>query len=598
MPNLTYNQLKQKVAALEAKHKGVEELLREIVTETGMGSTEYPTRAKYLQLSDTPTDVPETEGTLSWNATRNTLNMQSHIQGTVLQVGQEEWVYVKNTTGDLLTDGTVVVASSVSGEVLTLAEAQATPGPFARTAGILTSDVADGEFGFATVRGEVHGFNTSMFTPFDNLYVSATVAGTLTNERPIPPDYTIPMGYALNSQVDGLIYINSGNPSTGILGTDSSVATGDPTGWIDNEDITVTYDSTARTITLIGTLKYMWRGQIIEVTSPWVSDPHPEGLDEAYFLYTTDGSTFIWATSPWEFSDLQVAFVRHGTSDKYALREVHGLMPWQAHEEFHAAIGTYRLSGGDLSGHTLTSVTAADRRPDVAVMTIKDEDIRTPNPALTSSLYSQFGLTSTATSVVTTGAAEIVPVLAANPYYNQFSSPNWVQTLMANNTYMSVWLVGIPATADAESQAYRYLWMQGQTNGTLAGQQALFPADLNLGALALQATEFIFSAQVIIRYTAGDWHLVDVINLLGNRQATIGAPGGAFLSTVTSDDTLNGLGTAASPLSLLDIDGVGFVTNATTPPVSTPTGGGYFYVEAGALKYKGSSGTVTTLGVA
>lgn len=33
-------------------------------------------------------------------------------------------------------------------------------------------------------------------------------------------------------------------------------------------------------------------------------------------------------------------------------------------------------------------------------------------------------------------------------------------------------------------------------------------------------------------------------------------------------------------------------------PASTPSGGGYLYAEAGALKYKGSSGTVTTLGVA
>jgi hypothetical protein len=28
---------------------------------------------------------------------------------------------------------------------------------------------------------------------------------------------------------------------------------------------------------------------------------------------------------------------------------------------------------------------------------------------------------------------------------------------------------------------------------------------------------------------------------------------------------------------------------------NTPSGGGVFYVESGALKYKGSSGTVTTI---
>lgn len=41
--------------------------------------------------------------------------------------------------------------------------------------------------------------------------------------------------------------------------------------------------------------------------------------------------------------------------------------------------------------------------------------------------------------------------------------------------------------------------------------------------------------------------------------------------------------------------GITFIANATTPPSSNPTGGGILYVEAGALKYRGSSGTITTL---
>lgn len=39
-----------------------------------------------------------------------------------------------------------------------------------------------------------------------------------------------------------------------------------------------------------------------------------------------------------------------------------------------------------------------------------------------------------------------------------------------------------------------------------------------------------------------------------------------------------------------------FIANSSAP--ATPTGGGHLYVESGALKYKGSSGTVTTLGAA
>lgn len=48
----------------------------------------------------------------------------------------------------------------------------------------------------------------------------------------------------------------------------------------------------------------------------------------------------------------------------------------------------------------------------------------------------------------------------------------------------------------------------------------------------------------------------------------------------------------------LDANGVAFLRNAAVAPAGTPVDGGYLYCEAGALKYKGSSGSVTTLGVA
>lgn len=44
-------------------------------------------------------------------------------------------------------------------------------------------------------------------------------------------------------------------------------------------------------------------------------------------------------------------------------------------------------------------------------------------------------------------------------------------------------------------------------------------------------------------------------------------------------------------------DAVAFHANAASTP-GTPSGGGYLYVESGALKYKGSGGTVTTLAAA
>lgn len=59
--------------------------------------------------------------------------------------------------------------------------------------------------------------------------------------------------------------------------------------------------------------------------------------------------------------------------------------------------------------------------------------------------------------------------------------------------------------------------------------------------------------------------------------------------------------TTAQNISLLGDGNFGsgtkviYIANATTAPTTNPSGGGIMYVESGALKYRGSSGTVTTI---
>ncbi|NBS62575.1 MAG: hypothetical protein EBT26_11180, partial [Microbacteriaceae bacterium] len=66
------------------------------------------------------------------------------------------------------------------------------------------------------------------------------------------------------------------------------------------------------------------------------------------------------------------------------------------------------------------------------------------------------------------------------------------------------------------------------------------------------------------------------INMPGNRNIGFGSGAGSF-----------GGGTAVIAIA-----------NASAVPSSNPTGGGILYVESGALKYRGSSGTITTIAVA
>ena len=81
----------------------------------------------------------------------------------------------------------------------------------------------------------------------------------------------------------------------------------------------------------------------------------------------------------------------------------------------------------------------------------------------------------------------------------------------------------------------------------------------------------------------------------GTARAQVTADGSILTSaTLTTTQNLRVGGLAANG------GGVGIIgiVNATTVPTSNPTGGGILYVEAGALKYRGSSGTITTLGAA
>lgn len=510
----------------------------------------------FISFNIAPTGVPDTEGTISWHQATKMPIVQPDIAASKLNLGLEDWTRVRNETGVMIHDGTAVFGSGIvvspdTGELTFLVvPAAAVPGAVA-IPGIVTSDIDDDSEGFAATRGDVRDYDTSGFTPLDFLYIpDDSDPGVLTNIPPSPPNYAIPVGYAKDSDVNGTIYIFAFNPIAIVNATDAAVASGDPTGFHDNDNIQVDYDPVTRKITLTGDLKYSWRGQVKELTSPWVSDAHPDILDDNYFLYSTDGETFIWATSVWQFNDLQVAFVTYNTSDKYALREPHGLMNWQAHEEFHQTVGTYKLSGGTLSDYTEASTTPADRRPNVAATNIKDEDIRTINAALTSSLYTTAFLTGGGVLDFTVDTSDIVPLNGNIPFWNEFSDPNWQQTPITNGQYMSVWLIAIPAAADSGSQKYRYLWMQGQSVGSLIGQQALFPSDLSLGDFSELFTEFIFTAQIILKFTANNWQIQEVKNLTGTRASIVGSPSGVYLSSVASDDTLDGDGTLGDPLAV------------------------------------------------
>jgi hypothetical protein len=344
----------------------------------------------------------------------------------------------------------------------------------------------------------------------------------------------------------------------------------DPTGFDYPENVIVTYSSATQEITLTGTFVAYWNGQIVpELTSGWVSSPHTDTVGHTYFL-SYDGNSYTWSDNAFPgFAKLLIAIVNYGTSDKYGMREAHGFIPWRVHDIIHDNIGTYKEEGGTIPGasYTLNSTNASDRRPDIDETTIMDEDMPAVLPALTGKKYTQLFLTSTGTTTYAVEASDILPLTVNNPHYNRFSSPNWGQTIMPANSISSVWVYAIPVTADANSQKYRYLFVQPQwitkaqsaaaphKATALAAELLRVPSELNLGTITVETPEIVCIGRIAVWFTT-NWSLASVSNVSGNKYSQIGSPAGNFLSIVTTDATLTGTGTTGNPLAIVESDPV------------------------------------------
>lgn len=100
-----------------------------------------------LQFDNTHEHEGEAPGTLCWNPTDDTLNIQ-HSAGVVQQVGQELYVRAKNNTGTTITNGSVVrfAGASMNGESTLEVAPFEGDGTFPSlyTLGVATQDIASG----------------------------------------------------------------------------------------------------------------------------------------------------------------------------------------------------------------------------------------------------------------------------------------------------------------------------------------------------------------------------------------------------------------------------------------------------------------------
>ncbi len=160
----------------------------------------------HIQMNTTANYTAEDylPGMMTWNESEDCLDIVQS-DGSILQVGLENYIQVINHTGNTLPNGTVVRFSGVSSEE--------TPEVFPMIAdgsveplyivGVLTNELIPGQIGRATIFGKVRNINTTgsdvgeVWQQGDLLWSHPTQLGKFTRVRPTAPNVSISIAAVL-----------------------------------------------------------------------------------------------------------------------------------------------------------------------------------------------------------------------------------------------------------------------------------------------------------------------------------------------------------------------------------------------------------------
>jgi len=134
-----------------------------------------------------------------------------------LQLGQEEFLRVRNNTGATIQNGTAVLINGAHGNSApTVSGAIATSEASSQVVGLATHSIEDNSFGYVTTYGIVRDVDTSAFSAGDEIFLSATQIGSGVAVAPVIPNYKISLGHVINSaSSNGSILVQVGNPKLG-----------------------------------------------------------------------------------------------------------------------------------------------------------------------------------------------------------------------------------------------------------------------------------------------------------------------------------------------------------------------------------------------
>jgi len=179
------------------------------VTGSDMSSLDTATFATGISPS-------HSEGQLFYDDTCGALAFHNFETEVTMQVGQENWLFVRNNTGSTVTNGQAVYVSGAISSLPTVALGQADVVATSLIVGMATHDIENNTNGFITTQGIVNDVNTNAFVAGDILWLDAVTPGAVTDVKPSEPNIPIAVGVVLVKAVStGKIYIN---PRVGVVG--------------------------------------------------------------------------------------------------------------------------------------------------------------------------------------------------------------------------------------------------------------------------------------------------------------------------------------------------------------------------------------------
>jgi len=156
------------------------------------------------------------EGLVFYDNENKALTVYNDEADISLQLGQEQYIRVRNNTGSTINNGQAVRITGAHGSAApTIALASADTEDNSTVAGIATHSIENNSFGYVTTFGIVRDVNTNSFNEGDELFLS-TSAGGFVNVSPVAPNFSAPIGYVIRKHdTNGSILVELGKHKLG-----------------------------------------------------------------------------------------------------------------------------------------------------------------------------------------------------------------------------------------------------------------------------------------------------------------------------------------------------------------------------------------------